>query len=370
MTANDNHPFPDLPRRVALIFGGVSPEHEISVFSAAKVADGLGELANHRPLAIQAIYINCEGQWVWARPKDGALPTEAFILQAAQWELDPSRFDSEMLSFPQGLARLAAEGHEVAMLIMHGTAGEDGRLQGALDLAGIPYTGSGAAASALALDKPRCQAVLMAAGLPIAPSTSIRGNAMGGAERILKLLGLPCVIKPARGGSSVGITIVQEQPSARATLQTLVEALESALQIDHEVMAEKFITGRELTCGLIECDGELVTLPITEIIPPEGRFFDYDAKYESGVSREITPADIAPGLKVKIQMQARAAHIALGCRGFSRVDFIADPGDPVILEINTIPGLTATSLLPQAAAESGLDFPHVLAQMIASAQHD
>ena len=360
---------PHLPRRVALIFGGISPEHEISIQSAAKVADGLADLARHGNMSVQAIYIDCEGQWVWASPREGRLPGRNFILQAPRWALDPGQFQSQALDFPQGLARLAAEGHEAAMLIMHGIAGEDGRIQGALDLARIPYTGSGAAASSLALDKPRCQAVLRAAGLPIATSTSIHGNAMGGAERILKLIGLPCVVKPARGGSSVGVTIVREAPSVRMTLLSLVEALEKALQIDEEVMAEQYVSGRELTCGLIEDGGELIALPITEIIPPEGRFFDYDAKYLAGASREITPAEIDPALKVRLQMLARAAHLACGCRGFSRVDFIADPGEPVILEINTIPGMTATSLLPQAAACMGLDFPRLLARMLSSARH-
>ena len=110
-----------------------------------------------------------------------------------------------------------------------------------------------------------------------------------------------------------------------------------------------------------------MALPVTEIIPPEGRFFDYEAKYQPGVSREVTPADIDPGLATRIQTLARAAHLACGCRGFSRVDFIADPGDPIILEINTIPGMTATSLLPQAAAAIGIDFPTLLGHMLASA---
>jgi D-alanine-D-alanine ligase len=174
------------------------------------------------------------------------------------------------------------------------------------------------------------------------------------------------VIKPSRGGSSVGISIVSKE-------EELLPALERALEIDDELMAERFIKGREFTCGLLEREGELIALPVTEIIPPEGRFFDYEAKYAAGVSREVTPAQIPPALAVKIQTLARAAHRALGCRGFSRVDLMADVEagtGPFILEVNTIPGMTATSLLPQAAAAQGIAFPELLSLMLASARHD
>jgi D-alanine-D-alanine ligase len=186
---------------------------------------------------------------------------------------------------------------------------------------------------------------------------------LGGAERIFDLVGLPCVIKPVRGGSSIGISIVNKK-------EELLPALEVAFEIDDEALAERYVKGRELTCGLLERDGELLSLPVTEIMPPAGRFFDYEAKYAPGMSREVTPAEISPALAVKIQALARGAFRACGCRGFARVDFIADPGEPVILEINTIPGMTATSLLPQAAAASGISFPELIGLMLASARHD
>ncbi|MCL5270097.1 MAG: D-alanine--D-alanine ligase [bacterium] len=351
----------DPPRKIVLVFGGASPEHEISILSASKVAEGLRLLAQTVPLTVRPLYISREGRWIWTRPADGALPREAEILAAEQWEAYPERHGAVVESFARGIGRLADESPDAALLILHGIGGEDGRLQGALDLAGIPYTGSGAAASALVLNKPRCQAVLNAAGLPIARSILVRaGSEMGGAERILELVGLPCVVKPAEGGSSVGVTIVRAREQLRP-------ALECAFAVDDEVMAEHFVAGRELTCGMLECDGRLVALPVTEIIPPEGRFFDYEAKYQPGLSREVTPAQIDPALATRIQTLARAAHLACGCRGFSRVDFIADPDDPVILEINTIPGMTATSLLPQAAAAIGIGFPVLLGHMLASA---
>jgi len=355
------------PQRVALVFGGVSPEHDISILSASKVVEGLAALAQTAALHPQLVYISPEGRWIWkAALREGALPREAEVLAAGQWDLNPEASGAKVLSFGQSIDLLRQESIDVALLILHGQNGEDGRLQGALDLAGIPYTGAGAAASALAFDKPRCQAVLSAAGLPIAASTSIKAGAQGergDAERILKRVGLPCVIKPARGGSSVGITIVREAGA-------LAAALERACQVDDEVMAERFVQGREFTCGLLERDGELIALPVTEIIPPDGRFFDYEAKYQAGLSREVTPAQLSPARTRKIQELARAVHQAVGCRGFSRVDFIAEPAEPVVLEINTIPGMTATSLLPQAAAAHGIAFPELLALMLASARHD
>ena len=350
------------PMRVALVFGGVSPEHEVSISSAAQVAAGLVKLAERRPIAVMPVYINREGLWGWRRWPAEA-PIEAEILDAARWDTDPERTGAEEFPFHRALARLVDQQTDVAMLILHGTMGEDGRIQGALDLAGIAYTGSGAPASALALDKARSQAVLNASRLPIAPSACVRPGDAESAGMLIETLGLPCVVKPSLGGSSVGVTIVREP-------EALAGALERAHEVSDDVLVERFITGREFTCGLIEVEGELIALPVTEIIPPEGRYFDYEAKYTPGMTREVTPAAIPAELARAIQSLARAAHLAIGCRGFSRVDFIADPAPPTIIEINTIPGMTATSLLPQAAAAVGIDFPALLGRMLDAARHD
>lgn len=352
------------PLRVALVFGGVSPEHEISILSASKVVAGLADLRMRRPLRVQAIYINRDGQWLWLDPESAAIPEEAHLAAAENWEQAPAHYPFRALNFPQSLERLRQWPAGVVMPIMHGPGGEDGRLQAALDLAELPYTGSGCAASALALDKPRAQAVLNAAGLPVPLSTAVRaGTRMEGRERVLAVVGLPCVVKPASGGSSVGITLVR-------CAQDLAGALHTAFQVDEDVMVERFVEGRELTCGVVERHGEPRPCAVTEIIPPEGRFFDYDAKYQVGVSRELTPARIEPALASRIQTLALAAHRCLGCRGFSRVDFIAGEHGPVILEVNTIPGMTATSLLPQGAAEIGIGFSGLLELMLDAARYD
>jgi D-alanine-D-alanine ligase len=373
-------------KRIALFFGGVSPEHDVSILSATQVAAGLVQLSERRGIDIQAVYINPDGKFVFkcgagkacgmrsaecgvgemaASRKDakGKREIEESMANAARWELETPNPDRDVLPFPAAIARLVAERHDVAMLILHGPGGEDGRLQAALDLARIAYTGSGAHASALALHKPHCQAVLNAAGLPIAPSVAI---GPGGVDprRVIDRLGLPLVVKPAGGGSSVGVTIVREA-------EDLAEAIETALAVDEAALVEKFVAGRELTCAVLERDGAATALPITEIVPPEGRWFDYEAKYTPGVSREVTPADLPPALSAEIQRIAVQAHLALGCRGFSRADFILGAQDrPVVLEVNTIPGMTATSLLPQAAAAAGIDFPALLGLMIDGATHD
>lgn len=358
-----------IPRRVALLFGGVSPEHEISILSASKVIMGLGAMPEAGELTAQAIYINREGQWVfWQRNPGDTRSDEEKVLDAPNWELADEN-PPLILEFPEALAELRRREIEVAMPILHGPGGEDGKLQGAFDLMGLPYTGSGAGASALALHKPHAQAVFNAAGLRIPRSTSMRVGSepqalTSAVEKLIEVIGLPCVVKPGWGGSSVGISIVHEADS-------LASALDRAAQIDDEVMIETFIAGREFTCGVLERGGAPMALPVTEIIPPEGRFFDYDAKYEPGVSREVTPAEIDETLTKEIQRLAHRAHNALGCRGFSRTDFIVDAqGQPYVIELNTIPGMTQTSLLPQAAAIIGLGFPALLRQMLLSATYD
>jgi D-alanine-D-alanine ligase len=169
---------------------------------------------------------------------------------------------------------------------------------------------------------------------------------------VMEQIGLPCVIKPALCGSSVGLTIVRER-------EEMGRALALAFEYSEIVQAETFVAGREFTCGVIEINAA-TALPVTEIIPPEGRFFDYEAKYTPGMSREITPAAIDAALSEEIQRLAVEAHACVGCEGFSRVDFMADAQGPKILEINTIPGMTDTSLLPQAAAAAGVSFPELV----------
>ncbi len=353
----------DNPHNLALLFGGVSPEHEVSIQSAANIGQAMKDLHPLRKFRVSPVYINTDGEWVFHPPISNPDSLKSRIEKASLWEMNTDESAVGILPFSDAIGKLVEDAVDLVLIMLHGQNGEDGKLQGTLDLARIPYTGSGAAASALAMDKPRCQAVLNAAGLPIAPSVVMNHEMLGQTECLLESPGLPLVVKPARGGSSIGITVVDEADK-------LSSAIEGALLIDREVMIEKYIPGREFSCGIIEQNGQPTPLPVTEIIPPTGRFFDYEAKYEPGISREITPANIEPELGMHLQKLAHRAHGALNCRGFSRVDFIADSEHPIILEVNTIPGFTTNSLIPQGATAAGIQLPALLSLMIDSSAHD
>lgn len=342
--------------KAALLFGGQSPEHEISVQSASEVAEAMDQLEEVRPVPI---YVTRAGKWHWGRPAKG-LATRALV-EAVEREGGLERhYEPAGLDFAQALLHLAVDEFATILIMIHGAGGEDGRLQGAFELAGLRHAGSGSAASALAMDKARCQAFLAARGLPVPrflPLEAARQPEETLARQILEKIGLPCVVKPALCGSSVGLTIVRESAQLPA-------AFALAFKFSASALAESYIQGPEFTCGVLDMAGHPAALPITQIIPPEGRFFDYEAKYTPGLTRELTPAPIDPKLAGRIQELAVEAHRSVGCEGFSRVDFLADAEGPKIIEINTIPGMTRTSLLPQAAAAAGIPFPELVRKMI------
>jgi len=246
---------------------------------------------------------------------------------------------------------------DVALIILHGLYGEDGTVQGLLELLNIPYQGSGVLGSAVAMNKVISKQLYEKHGLKI-PGYIIakKGDTIDPAH-CRNQIGLPMVIKPAEGGSSVGMTIVK-------TENTLQSALEKAFEHDETVLMESYIKGIELTGGVIG-NKDLQALPIIEIIPDEKHdFFDYEAKYTAGITREICPARIDDVLTVKAQTCAKMAHEALSCKGYSRTDMILKDNDIYVLETNTIPGMTSTSLLPRAAEVAGLNFSQLLDRLI------
>lgn len=338
-------------RVVAVLFGGQSPEHEVSIDSGTMVAEALATVEGTEAAPI---YIAKDGKWFW--PKADATGSAGEIAAAVRIpENFAKAYEAKGLDFLRALQRIKESGYATVFIILHGENGEDGRLQGAFEMAGIRYTGSASAASALAMDKARSQAYLDSLGIPISPFITLHhaDYDLAAAERYIEQeLGYPCVIKPSLCGSSVGITITQEAHRLHTALQT-------AFDLCDVVLAEKFIRGREFTCGVIDREGT-EALHVTEIIPPEGRFFDYDAKYKPGVTREITPAHIDDSLTQEIQDLALRVHRAIGCEGYSRVDFMMDEDGLHVLEINTAPGMTATSLMPQGAASAGIEFPSLL----------
>jgi D-alanine-D-alanine ligase len=322
-------------RRVAVLMGGPSAEHDVSMTSGAQVMAALEDLG---PLPV---VIERDGTWKLggvAQPSLGA-----------------------------ALDALAARA-DVAVIALHGPFGEDGTVQALLETLGLAYTGSGVAASALAMDKIRTKYVYGARELPTSPfvalgAADLEREGAGLGERLGARFGFPCVVKPSRNGSSFGVSFPRDASALEREVARLVGE-------GHEVLVERFVRGRELTCGVLERGGRPFALPPTEIIPDARfEFFDYAAKYTPGATREITPAAISPELTAEVQRLAVAAHLALGCRGMSRTDVMLDlsgggEGRPVLLETNTIPGMTGTSLLPQAAAVVGISLRQLVELMI------
>ncbi|MEN8140063.1 MAG: D-alanine--D-alanine ligase [Thermodesulfobacteriota bacterium] len=274
--------------------------------------------------------------------------------------LDKGRYNVRQYDPAIDLARLAddAPGLDVAFILLHGPLGEDGAMQGFLDLLGLPYQGSGILGSALAMDKDRAKKAYVEAGLPVAPWRLAKAGQSFDQAACCAELGLPLVIKPLSQGSSLGMAIVQQESE-------LAAALEDAFKYGDEVMVEAFIKGREITGGVLG-NARPEPLPLVEIIPgADYPFFDYQAKYTKGASEEICPAQVSDDIRQRAQDYALRAHDALGLKGYSRTDMMVDAsGNIYVIETNTIPGMTPTSLLPQAARAHGLEFAQFIDRLI------
>jgi D-alanine-D-alanine ligase len=328
--------------KIAVLFGGTSEERDVSIASAAQVIPVLRSLG-HDVVAVDTAVGRLEGA------------AERKLLESRVAPAPPS---------DQGLANLRSgaltnpatsidpRAIDVVFLALHGGAGEDGRVQAMLDLAGLAYTGSNHIASATAMDKDLSKRLFRAAGVPTADWLMSPASA----DAVAQQLGWPVVVKPNKQGSTVGLSVVREPGK-------LAAAIEQARRYDDEVMIEKFVPGREFTVGIL--DG--APLPVGEIIVP-GEVFDYQSKYQVGGAREVFPADIPTSEAQTLQRYAVAAHHALKLGAYSRVDFRRDAaGGFWCLEANSLPGLTATSLLPQAAKAAGMDFAQLLAKICAGA---
>ncbi len=274
-------------------------------------------------------------------------------LREAGFDVTPIEVTDDLAAV---IAMLSPKPHAV-FNALHGRLGEDGAIQGVLDWLGIPYTHSGVRASALAMDKAAAKALFVANGLPVARGRVVPIEELAAADPIA----LPYVVKPVNEGSSVGVEIIRTGDNRRAEVAR-------AWRFGQVAMVEEYIPGRELTVGVM---GDRA-LGVTEIIAEAGVFYDYESKYADGGSRHIIPAAVHPDIYARALDVASAAHRALGCRGATRCDFRYDdtagePGRLVLLEINTQPGLTPTSLLPEQAAHLGIDFPQLCTWMVENA---
>jgi D-alanine-D-alanine ligase len=274
--------------------------------------------------------------------------------------LDPGRYDIRRYDPATDLDRLIRDrSHlDVAFILLHGRYGEDGTIQGLLDLIGLPYQGSGVLGSALAMDKHFAKVIYQEAGILTTPWIHLHRSDKVNIKEIVNRVGLPLMVKPCTQGSSIGIRKVADE-------NKLGPAIKEAFQWDNRVLVESFIEGREITGGILGLE-ELLPLPVVEIIPESSYlFFDYDAKYLPGATKEICPADMPKQVSEKARALAVAAHKALHLRAYSRTDMIlADTGKIFVLETNTIPGMTPTSLFPQAAEAAGISFSRLLDQLI------
>ena len=245
---------------------------------------------------------------------------------------------------------------DFAYITIHGTPGEDGRLQGYFDMIGIPYSSCSALVSALTFNKYVCNHYLSAFGVKIARSIRLMNGQTIEADEAVNQLGLPIFVKPNDGGSSFGVTKVKEKEALQA-------AVDKAFAEGREVVLESFIKGTEVTCGCYKIKGKKVVFPITEVVT-SNEFFDYDAKY-NGQVEEITPARLSEDLTLKIQRETSRIYDILGAKGLIRVDYIIpEDGEPMLLEINTTPGMTATSFIPQQVRAAGLNITDVMTDII------
>jgi len=302
---------------VAVVQGGPTNEAEVSRASAANVAKGLAD-AGHAVVRLEL---------------------DAFLAET----LRTGAFD---VVFP----------------ITHGAVGEDGALQGLLEVLGLPYVGSNVLASALAMDKRLARRVFALEGLPVAKGIAFapgEATAAACAARARREIGARLVVKPSTSGSAIGVVRLDESASDA----DVARAIEATWENDVAIV-EHFARGREVTCGVIEDDGGARALPPTEIVSPKDAFYNYEAKYAPGRSHHTCPAELSGDASARVQAIAAAAHRALGCRDLSRADFVvgddASPGDAgdasrvILLEVNTLPGFTATSLFPEAAGIAGI----------------
>jgi len=320
-----------MKKNIAVVYGGDSSEFVVSVKSSKNVFESINP----------SIYN------VWK-----------VQMQGLNW--DVLEGDEVIASIDKGDFSFVRNGEKIqfdfAYITIHGTPGEDGKLQGYFDLVKIPYSTCGVYSSALTFNKYFCSNYLRNFGVPMAKSVRLFKGDVIDTDKLVEELGLPVFVKPNAGGSSFGVTKVKEKSQ-------LLAALEMATKESSDILVEEFIDGPEFTCGLVKLSDQEILFPVTEVIP-QNEFFDFEAKYTVGKTDEITPARISPELTSKIQQLSSRIYDLCDCSGIVRVDYILKDGEFYFLEVNTTPGMTATSFVPQQIAAMDRKLGDVLGLII------
>ncbi len=310
-----------MKKNIAIFAGGNSGEYEISIKSGRVIERNIDQTF------FNTYYIHAKGKsWSYQLPDNTVV------------EIDKNDCS---LTLPEGKIKFDA-----IFIAIHGTPGENGILQGYFELMNIPYTSSDVLTSSLTFNKSFCNRVVMTHGVQVSPSVHLYANEEYSSTKIIETTGLPCFIKPCNSGSSVGMSKVN-------TIEELQPAIELAFQHDDQILIEHFIKGREITCGVFKTKGKLVVLPITEIVSKK-EFFDYEAKYTVGMAEEITPAPIEDEIAQKCKATSAFLYQRLNCKGVVRFDYIFNDEGLFFLEVNTIPGQSENSIIPQQARYMGL----------------
>ncbi len=317
---------------IAIIEGGYSHEKVISLKSAATVFENI-DLAKYIPIKVR---IDEEGWFAIIKETKIPINRDDFSVTV----------NNEKIKF------------DFAFIVIHGTPGEDGKLQAYFDMIGLPYSTCNHLAATLTFNKYVCNQFLKSLGITVANAVLVRKNAVINPENIIKIVGLPCFVKPADGGSSFGISKVK-------ALGELLSAIQKAQEHGTEVLVEAFMKGREFTNGVYLSENGIKVLPITEIIT-QNEFFDFEAKY-LGESQEITPAALDVEMTNRIKQITQEVYQILGLKGMCRVDYILVGKEPHVIEVNTVPGLSAQSLIPQMAACEGISLKELFSEVIAVA---
>ena len=307
-------------KNIALITGGESSEWKIALEGAELVEKSL----DRSKYNVYKIVLH-DGRWYYTddEGKVSELDRNDFTLDVKGVKIRP----------------------DYALILIHGTPGEDGRLQGYLDMMHVPYSSCGFVSSVLTFDKSACKRALYGTGINLAREIVLNRHDRPDPGQIAATLGFPLFVKPNASGSSFGVTKVKRT-------EELLPAIEEAFKESDRVLIEEYIAGREISCGVMIAGGKEYIFPITELIS-ENEFFDYDAKYK-GLAKEVTPAQLPPDLVKKINRMTLDAYKALNCRGVVRIDFIVKGEDPYLIEINSIPGMSAHSIIPQQARQIGM----------------